>query len=122
MSDGRFKKGAPSPNKYGRGGDPNKKKLPKSKLRNLEVKLYKLSPQAIENISKSINGEEVDKEVLSTSKWVVSQITMLSKSALSEELTVMKVNDPSVEAQVNTNQRDPDEGDSGGVVVDFNFN
>ena len=79
------------PNKYGRGGNPDKPKTkskPVSTLRKTLSKLRNLESKSLENIEKSVNGEEVDKEVLSSSKWVVQQVVSVQKACVSEELAV----------------------------------
>ena len=62
-----------------------KHRIRKSKSRKTEDALRKLEGSALENIKKSVEGETVDKEVLSTSKWIVNTILTVSKAAYSEE-------------------------------------
>lgn len=102
----KWKKGDPTPNKFGRGGDPNKEKsttVKKSKLRNLETKLMKLNDLSIENIKKSVEGENVDKDTLATSKWVVSTTVVANRAALAEEMGINKLTDPILQQALLTN-------------------
>lgn len=81
--------GGPSLNPAGRPKDTPEKKaqrLKRSKLRRTEAQLRELNPQALENIRKSVNGETIDKEVVSTSKWVVTTTVAVAKAALAEEM------------------------------------
>ena len=63
-----------------------RKRIKKSKLRKTLEKLYELEPQSLENIKKSVNGEEIDKSVVDTSKWVVNSLMTVSKAATQEEV------------------------------------
>jgi len=89
-----FYKGMPSLNPNGRpeGTVPKQKR---SRLRATEAKLMKLNTKALENIEASVEGREVDKEVLATSKWVVNTTVTVSKAAMQEEIEIngLKVND-----------------------------
>lgn len=92
----------------GQSGNPNgrpagKGSKPISPLRRTLNQLRKLEPRALENIKAVINGTKigqgedgeiidtedgagsVDKMMLETSKWVISQISALSRSATQEE-------------------------------------
>lgn len=67
---------------------PTRRRVRKSKLRKTEEALRKLEPKSLENIELSVNGKEVDKEVLTSSKWVLTTIMALGKAAaVEEELT-----------------------------------
>lgn len=79
------------PNKYGRGGNPDKPKTrskPVSSLRKTLSKLKALETKSLENIENSVNGQEVDKECLASSKWVISTVVSVQKACVSEELAV----------------------------------
>lgn len=79
------------PNKYGRGGNPDKPKTkskPVSTLRKTLSKLRNLEVKSLENVEKSVNGEVVDKESLASSKWVISTIVTVQRACVSEELAV----------------------------------
>lgn len=69
-------------------GRPKGTGRPVSSLRKTLTKLKTLENKSLENIEKSVNGEEVDKEVLSSSKWVVQQVVSVQKACVSEELAV----------------------------------
>jgi len=91
-----LQKGGASLNPAGRPKEtPEQKaaKLKQSKLRKTEKELLKLNPAALENIRKSVEGEPVDKEVVNTSKWVVTTTVTVSKAAMSEEIELNGLKD-----------------------------
>lgn len=112
-----FQKGCGSPNPNGapRIGerkadlDPVLKK--QSKLRATEKKLHRLTPQAMVNIEKSVKGESVDKEVLTTSKWVVTTAAAISKQAMQEELEINGIKDKLAQKEIEDSQADDEEGE-----------
>tara|TARA_R110000744_G_C19371770_1_gene563145 strand:+ start:19070 stop:19474 length:405 start_codon:yes stop_codon:yes gene_type:complete len=67
-------------------GRPPGKQKPRSTLRKTQKALEDLEPKALENIKRSVEGQEVDKEVIATSKWVVNTKISISKAATAEEL------------------------------------
>lgn len=111
-----FQKGFGSPNPAGRplkgqekDADPIIKK--QSKLRTTEKKLHRLTPQAMANIEKSVKGESVDKEVLTTSKWVVTTAAAISKQAMQEELEINGIKDKLAQKEIEDSQADDEEGE-----------
>lgn len=66
-------------------GNQARKRIRKSKLRKTEEALRKLEPKSLENIELSVNGKEVDKEVLASSKWIITNIMAVGKAAAAEE-------------------------------------
>lgn len=82
-----FYKGMPSLNAEGRPKGAHKPHK-RSRLRATEAKLMKLNTKALENIEASVEGKEVDKEVLVTSKWVVNTTVTVSKAAMQEEIEI----------------------------------
>ena len=56
-----------------------------SRLRKTITALEELADTSVENIKKSVEGEEVDKTTLDTSKWVITTIPSLSRAATAEE-------------------------------------
>lgn len=107
-----LKKGGASLNPAGRPPEtPEQKaaKLKKSKLRKTENELLKLNPAALENIRKSVAGEVVDKEVVNTSKWVVTTTVTVSKAAMSEEIELNGLKDRDGAAGLTDAQADGDE-------------
>lgn len=109
----QIKKGGPSLNPAGRPKEtPEQKaaKLKKSRLRKTEAELLKLNPQALENIRKSVAGEEIDKEVVNTSKWVVTTTVSVSKAALQEEIELNGLKDKSAQRAMEEAQEEDDEG------------
>lgn len=85
--------------KPGESGNPNGRPKgtgkPISGLRSTLGKLRELEAKCIENISAVVNGihkgdkekdiSEVDKQMLETSKWVISTISSMSRAASGEE-------------------------------------
>lgn len=91
-----LKKGGASLNPAGRPKQtPEQKaaKLKESKLRKTEKTLLDLNKTALENIRKSVEGEDIDKEVVNTSKWVVTTTVAVSKAAMVEEIELNGLKD-----------------------------
>lgn len=65
-----------------------KKRIRKSRLRKTLTKLHELEPYALENIEKSVKQQEVDKEALNTSRWVITNLMSLTKSAAQDEAEI----------------------------------
>lgn len=82
-----FHKGMKSLNPGGRPVGAHKPHK-RSRLRATESQLMKLNKKSLENIEASVNGEVVDKEVLATSKWVVTTTVAVSKAAMQEEIEI----------------------------------
>jgi hypothetical protein len=66
-------------------GNTRGRRVKKSKLRKTEEALRKLEPKSLENIELSVNGEDVDKEAVASSKWVITNIMAVGKAAAAEE-------------------------------------
>jgi len=114
--------GATSPNRGGRPKEtPEQKaaKLKQSKLRKTEKELIKLNPAALENIRKSVEGEVVDKEVVNTSKWVVTTTVTVSKAAMVEEMELNGLKDKGGRDALTEAQADDD--DSGDALAEFSL-
>lgn len=75
-------KGAGSPNPNGRPKGTGK---PISKLRSLVRKLQEMEEKALENIKFSLEGKDIDKSTVDTSKWVVTTIVTTNRAATAEE-------------------------------------
>jgi len=65
-----------------------RKRIRRSKLRKTYEELYKLEPKCLKNIKASVEGEDVDKEVVATSKWVIQQLQTLNRAAVQEEVEI----------------------------------
>lgn len=65
-----------------------KKRIRRSELRKTLAALKALEPKAIANIEKSINEQEIDKESLATSRWLVNSVVTITKAATQEEATL----------------------------------
>lgn len=65
-----------------------KKRIRKSKLRKTLDKLYALEGKAMENVKASVEGQTVDKTMLDTSKWVISNIMTVTKAAAQDEAEI----------------------------------
>lgn len=110
----KWKKGSPSPNP---GGRPKGSGKPISRLRSTLNKLKELEPDAIDVIGLSVKGKEVDKERLSTSKWVISSISSLTRAALAEEAYRMEATLVQ-EAKEKEAREEKKEGTNDSVVID----
>lgn len=75
-----FKKGSSGHPEGGVG-----KRVRRSKLRQTVEKLRELEPLALENIKKSVEGNQIDKEVLQSSKWALEKISSFTIAAIQEE-------------------------------------
>lgn len=98
------------PNKFGRGGNPDKPKTrgkPVSSLRKTLKKLLSLEPKALDNIEKAVNGEEVDKVALDTSKWTISTIVTVQKAAVQEENVVHSIKQDLEGDEVEEKEEEP---------------
>lgn len=66
-------------------GNQKRKRIRKSPLRKTLAKLQELEPHALALIEKSVKEQEVDREALTTSKWLVTNLMSLTKAAIAEE-------------------------------------
>lgn|SRR5690606_23684906 len=75
--------------KPGQSGNPNGRPKgtgrPFSKLRSLVNKLQAMEETALKNIEAALNHEEIEKQALETSKWVISMIPTVNRAATQEE-------------------------------------
>lgn len=85
--DTRFN--GPRSNRKVSGG--NSKRITKSKLRILEEQLLEMKDKALANIKKQIDGEAIDTEQASASKWLVNSLVTVSKAANAEEISYNKL-------------------------------
>jgi vacuolar-type H+-ATPase subunit I/STV1 len=69
-------------------GNSRGTRIRKSPLRKTENQLKAIEPQAIKNIEDSVNGIEVDKEKVASSKWVVNTLIALRKAVTTDEAEV----------------------------------
>lgn len=84
---------APVGNKQGLSSNPQNRNTKgitgprgrRSELRKLLKKLSQLEDASLENIEKSIKGEDVPKDQLSSSKWVIERIVSTTTAAVGEE-------------------------------------
>lgn len=68
-----------------RAGRPRGTGRSVSRLRGIITKLEGMSEKALENIDTVVNGGHLDKQVVETSKWVISLIPSMSRAATQEE-------------------------------------
>jgi hypothetical protein len=117
-----LQKGGASLNPAGRPKEtPEQKaaKLKQSKLRKTEKALLNLNPSALENIRKSVEGEDIDKEVVNTSKWVVTTTVTVSKAAMVEEMELNGLKDKAGRDALTEAQAD--EEDVTGPMAEFSL-
>ena len=95
----------------GKSGNPNGRPKgtgrPVSSLRKTLKKLRTLEDKSLENIENSVNGKEVDKEVLSSSKWVVQQVVSVQKACVDEELAVHGIRSDNAEDVQEEKEEEP---------------
>lgn len=65
-----------------------KKRIRKSSLRKTLARLQQMEPRALQNIERSVNEEEVNKEALATSRWLIQQLQAVSRAASQEEAEI----------------------------------
>lgn len=84
---------APKGNTHGLTSNPQNRntkgikgpRVRKSELRKLLTKLSKLEDPALAIIEKSINGEDIPKDQLSSAKWIVERVVSTTSAAINEE-------------------------------------
>lgn len=117
-----LQKGGASLNPAGRPKEtPEQKaaKLKQSKLRKTEKALLNLNAAALENIRKSVEGEDIDKEVVNTSKWVVTTTVTVSKAAMTEEMELNGLKDKAGREALTEAQADED--DASDAIAEFSL-
>lgn len=117
-----LKKGGASLNPAGRPKETQEQKdakLKQSKLRKTERALLNLNAAALENIRRSVAGEDIDKEVVNTSKWVVTTTVTVSKAAMTEEMELNGLKDKAGrEALIEAQAEDDDASEA---IAEFSF-
>lgn len=75
-----------------KGGRPvgRKDSMPRSRtkegsIRKTLISLQEMESLAIENIRSSLQQEEIDKEVVQTSKWLLTTIVSMNRAAIAED-------------------------------------
>lgn len=101
--------------KPGQSGNPNGRPKgtgkPISRLRSMLKKLEEMSDSALDNIKKSVDGEEVDKTILDSSKYVINTVSSLTKACLQEEQFKYEIKKDAEEKENRAN------GTTGGTPV-----
>jgi hypothetical protein len=82
--------------KEGESGNPNgrppgKATKPISPLRKTLNKLRDMEEKSLENIRKAVEGTDLDKQQLETSKWVISTVASLTRAATQDEELRLKI-------------------------------
>lgn len=111
---------APKGNTQGLSSNPQNRntkgikgpRVRKSELRKLLAKLNKLEDPALIIIEKSIAGEEIPKDQLSSAKWIVERVVSTTSAAINEE---QRRNTIKQSLQENTEDT-PEEDNSEGVT------
>lgn len=86
-----------------------KKRIRKSKLRKTLEKLYALEGKAMENVKASVEGQTIDKSMLDTSKWVISNIMNVTKAAAQDEAEINGLRLKMDEAEVAEEEKEAEE-------------
>ena len=82
-------------------GSTQKVRIIKSPLRKTADSLREVEEDALKSIKAAVKGDKIDKDQLDTSKWVISMIQTLDKSASAEEIASAKVRLDAKKAQEN---------------------
>lgn len=82
----------------------------RSELRKLLKKLSELEDPALKIIEKSIQGEDIPKDQLSSSKWVVERIVSTTTAAVGEEQRKNAIKKSLEENSEDTPEEDSSEG------------
>lgn len=106
-----WKKGGESPNP---GGRKPGRSSPVSHLRRTLARLREMEKDALDNIQKSVKGEDVKTESLKTSQWVITNIMAVNRAAVAEEQHRWNVNVYHDEKEER--QAEQKEGTSGNVI------
>lgn len=81
----------------------------RSPLRKTQREIEKFETKALDNIRRSVEGENVDREVLTTSKWVVNTKITISRAATAEESLEHGVRQAEAEAEAMEDEVDEQE-------------
>lgn len=109
---------APKGNTHGLTSNPQNRntkgikgpRVRKSELRKLIAKLSKMEDKAVNNIERSIDGEEIPKEQLSSSRWLVERLASLTTAAVNEEQRRNAIKQSLQENSEDTPDEDTSEG------------
>lgn len=109
---------APKGNRQGFTNNPENRnskgirgpRVRKSELRKLIAKLSKMEDKAVNNIERSIDGEEIPKEQLSSSRWLVERLASLTTAAVNEEQRRNAIKQSLQENSEDTPDEDTSEG------------
>lgn len=82
----------------------------KSELRKLIAKLSKMEDKAVNNIERSIEGEDIPKEQLSSSRWLVERLSSLTTAAVNEEQRRNAIKQSLQDGSEDTPDEDTSEG------------
>jgi hypothetical protein len=103
----------------GKSGNPDgrpkgRAAKPISPLRRTLNKLREMEPKSLENIQKAVDGTEIDKQQLDTSKWVIGTVASLTRAATQDEELRLKIKNGDVPEQKS--EEVPSEGGQSNVV------
>lgn len=109
---------APRNNTHGLTSNPQNRntkgikgpRVRKSELRKLIAKLSKMEDKAVNNIERSIEGEDIPKEQLSSSRWLVERLSSLTTAAVNEEQRRNAIKQSLQENSEDTPDEDTSEG------------
>lgn len=109
---------APKNNTHGLSSNPQNRntkgikgpRVRKSELRKLIAKLSKMEDKAVENIENSIEGKDIPKEQLSSSRWLIERISSLTTAAVNEEQRRNAIKQSLQENSEDTPDEDTSEG------------
>lgn len=99
-----------------------KKRIRKSKLRKTLEKLYALEGKAMENVKASVDGKEVDKEMLASSKWVITNIMTVTRAAAQDEAEINGLRLEMDKAEAEEQEKEEQEKAPSGAVFSLFVN
>lgn len=99
------------------GRPKGRRNKPISKLRTTLNKLRELEQQALDNIADSVGKKNIDKEVIATSKWVITTIVAVNKAANAEEALLQSIREYNdIQENLEQEQELKREGSTNNVV------
>ena len=107
--------------KEGESGNPNgrpagKPTKPISPLRKTLNKLRDMEEKSLENIRKAVEGTDLDKQQLETSKWVISTVASLTRAATQDEELRLKIKNGNAPEQEEAPKAQTEQSGDGKVV------
>lgn len=88
-----------------------------SPLRKTLNKLRDMEEKSLENIRKAVDGTDLDKQQLETSKWVISTVASLTRAATQDEELRLKIKQGNVPEQEESPKAQTEQSGDGKVLT-----